>query len=82
MKPRKYGVKLMWLIDSHNDCLIIAYIFTPERIRTAMILLSKKRYTKLKQAVLIFIKAIQNTNRNITANNWFMTIELVHIFKK
>lgn len=81
MKPCKYGIKLMCMIDSHNNYLINAYIYAGKNVDGINLNDQDEKCTKPTQAVLSLIKPIENTNRNITKGNWFTSIELVEILK-
>lgn len=69
-KPAKYGLKIMCICDSRTFYLCNAFVYTgkdTEREKTLSI---------PTQDVLKLITPVEGTNRNITVDNWFMSIEL------
>lgn len=82
MKPCKYGIKLMCMTDSRNSYLINAYIYAGKNSDAMNLNDQDKQFSKPTQAVLSLITPIINTNRNITADNWFTSIELVELLKE
>lgn len=81
-KPAKYGIKLMCITDSRTHYLYNAYIYAGQNTDGLTLDPAEKKFAKLTQAVLRLSKPIEGTNRNITANNWFSSIELVDLKKK
>ncbi|CAK1581616.1 unnamed protein product [Parnassius mnemosyne] len=75
-KPAKYGIKILCLCDSRNHYLYNAFIYTgkTESIRTDVSIPTR--------TVLELVGPLKNSNRNITADNWFSSIELVDKLKK
>jgi len=81
-KPAKYGIKLMCLTDSRTHYLHNAYIYAGQNTDGITLDPVERKFPKPTQAVLRLSKLIEGTNRNITADNWFSSIELVEHLKK
>nr|XP_022904781.1 piggyBac transposable element-derived protein 4-like [Onthophagus taurus] len=75
-KPAKYGLKIMCLCDSRSFYLCNAFVYTGKE--TA----NDKTLSIPTKDVLKLITPIQGTNRNITVDNWFMSLELCEEMKK
>lgn len=79
MKPNKYGIKVQCLTDSRTHYLLNAYIYTGTG-SDGKYLTEEERQNLLKptQAVLSLAKAQFGTNRNITTDNWYSSVELTN----
>lgn len=77
-KPAKYGLKVQILADSRNHYMIQAEVYTGSLGTTS----NKSSHSLPTQTVLRLVKPIAQTNRNITADNWYSSIELVDELKK
>jgi hypothetical protein len=75
-KPAKYGIKVMCFTDAHSSYLYNAYIYVGKDIDGATLSDEEKKFTKPTQAVISLSKCFYGSNRNITADNWFSSIEL------
>ncbi|XP_039278702.1 piggyBac transposable element-derived protein 4-like [Nilaparvata lugens] len=75
-KPHKYGIKVMCLADAKTSYLFDAYIYTGENSDGVGLTASEQTLSKPTQSVIRLTKSIQKTNRNITADNWFTSIEV------
>ncbi|CAH2092513.1 unnamed protein product [Euphydryas editha] len=75
-KPAKYGLKIMCLCDAKTHYLYNAFIYAGKSNEPRNPDLSVPTQSVLKLAEPIF-----QTNRNITADNWFSSVELVHQLK-
>lgn len=82
MKPCKYGIKIMALTDSKTHYLYNAYIYTGKDSDGVTLSDEFKKFSKPTQSVLRLAKPLFGTNRNVTADNWFSSIELVDILLK
>lgn len=75
-KPAKYGLKIMCLCDAKSHYLLNAFVYTGK---------SNERQTRKLSVptldVLNLVKPIENTNRNVTGDNWFTSIELINELK-
>lgn len=69
-KPAKYGLKIICLCDSKTHYLYNAFIYSgkPDSGR-------KRSLSVPTQSVLSLAESVLNTNRNITGDNWFSSVE-------
>lgn len=79
MKPVKYGLKILCLTDARNNYFYNGYIYCGKNTDGMHLSEEEKRYSKPTQAVLRLSKPFFDSNRNVTADNWFSSIELVDI---
>ncbi|KAH0814939.1 hypothetical protein GEV33_007852 [Tenebrio molitor] len=77
-KPAKYGVKIQILADSQTHYMLNAEVYTVK----ALVRADKTTLSHPTQVVLRMVKPVENTNRNITGNNWYTSMELVDQLKK
>lgn len=76
-KPRKYGIKLMLLTDAKTQFAYNSYIYTGKGSDGIGLSNAEKNLTKPTQSVIRLSKPLFGTNRNITADNWFSSLQLV-----
>lgn len=76
-KPARYGIKVMCLTDARTNYLYNAYIYAGKGSDSLSLSASESKLKIPTQAVIRLVKPIQNTNRNVTADNWFSSVELV-----
>lgn len=81
-KPAKYGLKIMCLTDARTNYVYNAYIYCGKDSDCLGMDDSLKKFTKPTQSILRLSKPIFKSNRNITADNWFSSIEVVSELKK
>lgn len=81
-KPAKYGIKLMCATDARTNYLYSSYIYTGKDSDGVTLPSEEKRYSKPTQAVLRLCKPFEKSNRNVTADNWFTSIELVNVLRE
>lgn len=81
-KPAKYGIKIQCLTDARNSYLYNAYIYTGKDSDGAGLCNEEKKLMKPTQAVIRLARPLFNSNRNITADNWYTSIQLVDILLK
>ncbi|KAK2579795.1 hypothetical protein KPH14_012721 [Odynerus spinipes] len=81
-KPAKYGIKIMCITDARNCYLLNACIYLGKDSDGQNLTQEQKRLSKPTQAVLRLLHPIEGSNRNVTADNWFSSIELVNILKE
>nr|CAH7717457.1 unnamed protein product [Callosobruchus chinensis] len=81
-KPAKYGIKIQCLADARNNYLYNAYIYCGKDSDAFGLSDEYKKLLKPTQAVIRLAKPIFNSNRNITADNWYSSIQLVDILLK
>nr|XP_023028092.1 uncharacterized protein LOC111516144 [Leptinotarsa decemlineata] len=79
-KPAKYGVKIMVMADAHNAYMRIC---TREKAQMGTHFLpTKKKLLIPTQAVVRLAKDIFESHRNITCDNWFVSVELAQVLLK
>lgn len=78
-KPCKYGIKIMCLTDSSTSYLYNAYIYSGKGSDGLGLSEEEHKFSKPTQAVIRLAKPLFGSNRNVTADNWFSSIELVDI---
>lgn len=81
-KPRKYGLKIMVLNDAKTHYFLNGYIYSGKDSDGITLSADEKKFSKPTQAVVRLSKPIAGTNRNVTADNWFSSLELVRELKK
>lgn len=75
-KPDKYGLKLMCMTDARTDYFYNGYLYAGRDTDGIGLSDAERKLSKPTQSVLRLSKPIQRTNRNITFDNWFTSIEL------
>lgn len=78
-KPDKYGIKIMCLTDARTSYLYNAYVYCGRDTDGIGLLPEEKRFSKPTQSVIRLAKPLFNTRRNITADNWFSSVELAEL---
>lgn len=81
-KPGKYGMKIMCMTDARTSYLYNAYIYSGKDSDGRGLPAEEKKYSKPTQSVLRLSQPIYGTNRNITADNWFSSIEVIDKLKQ
>lgn len=81
-KPSKYGIKIMCLTDARTGYLLNAYIYTGKDSDGLNLPTEYSRLKKPTQAVMRLVPCIEGTNRNVSTDNWFTSIELVNLLKE
>jgi len=76
-KPKKYGIKIMCLTDSSSSYLVNAYIYKGKNSDSIGLSAEEQQLSKPTQSVIRLCKGIENTNRNVTGDNYFTSIECV-----
>ncbi|KAJ8961304.1 hypothetical protein NQ314_005953 [Rhamnusium bicolor] len=76
-KPNKYGLKIMCLCDAKTHYLLNAFIYAGKDTSP-----NPRKLAVPTLNVLQLVQPIINSNRNITGDNWFSSIELVNELKK
>lgn len=74
-KPKKYGIKVMCLADAKTSYLLDAYIYTGRDSDGVGLTVDEKKLSVPTQSLIRLCKTVQGTNRNITADNWFSSVE-------
>ncbi|KAJ8968050.1 hypothetical protein NQ314_002488 [Rhamnusium bicolor] len=80
-KPCKYGIKIVCITDEKTHYFYNGYINAGKDSDGYGLNAALKQFSKLLQSVLRLVRFIENTNRNITADNWFSSLELVEELK-
>lgn len=78
-KPDKYGLKLQCICDAKTHYLLNAFVYTGKDTHSGNP--NPKKLSIPTQDVLSLIPPIANSNRNITGDNWFTSLELVNELK-
>ncbi|XP_022824855.1 piggyBac transposable element-derived protein 4 [Spodoptera litura] len=76
-KPGKYGLIIRALCDANNFYFYNGYIYSGKGSDGIGLTAQEKKFLVPTQCVLRLTKPIHGTNRNVTADNWFSSIELV-----
>lgn len=76
-KPKKYGIKVICLTDSKTSYLLNAYIYTGKGSDGKTLSQHEQTFSVPTQATLQVCKPILGSNRNVTADNWFTSIEVM-----
>ncbi|XP_072400317.1 uncharacterized protein [Diabrotica undecimpunctata] len=80
-KPRIYGLKIMILTDARNNYVYNAYVYTGQDSDGMNLSVTEKKLAKPTQSVSRLSKPLFGSNRNVTADIWFTSIELVQLLK-
>lgn len=78
-KPAKYGLKVQILSDSKTHYMINAEVYTGKAANPKV---KEKKLSHPTEVVLRLTSPIVNTNRNITADNWYSSVELLDELRK
>lgn len=81
-KPCKYGLEIKCLTDGATSYLYNAYLYTGKDSDGKGLTDEEKKLLVPTQCVLRLAKPIMKTNRNITADNYFSSVEVCLELKK
>lgn len=81
-KPAKYGIKVQFITDASNSYAYFGYIYTGKGSDGFTLSEEDKKFLITTQAVLRLVKSLEKSHRNITADNWYTSVELVQELKK
>ncbi|CAK1580572.1 unnamed protein product [Parnassius mnemosyne] len=81
-KPAKYGLKMLLVCDAETFYVYNAYIYCGKESDGLGLPEDDKKFAVPTQSVLRLCKDFENTNRNITADNWFSSYELMEQLKQ
>ncbi|KAI8420457.1 hypothetical protein MSG28_008945 [Choristoneura fumiferana] len=74
-KPAKYGIKVVILCDSETFYAYNAYIYSGKNSDGEGLSEAERNLAIPTQSVLRLVKPIEKSNRNVTADNWFSSIQ-------
>lgn len=81
-KPKKYGLKVMCLADAKTSYLFNVYIYTGKGSNGIGSSEKEKNLSVPTQSLIKLCKPIQVSNRNVTAYNWFSSVDGVEELEK
>uniref|UniRef100_A0A1B6MC64 PiggyBac transposable element-derived protein domain-containing protein n=1 Tax=Graphocephala atropunctata TaxID=36148 RepID=A0A1B6MC64_9HEMI len=81
-KPARYGIKIMAMTDARTHYLYNAYMYTGKGCYGRTLNPEEKKLSKPTQSVLRLVKPVEGSNRNVTGDNWFSSIQLVQQLKE
>lgn len=81
-KPAKYGIKLLCMTDAHSSYLYNAYIYCGKESDGSTLSAEERKLQIPTQAVVRLTKCIFKTNRNVTFDNWFTSLEVAQHLSK
>uniref|UniRef100_A0A0K8W4I1 PiggyBac transposable element-derived protein 4 n=1 Tax=Bactrocera latifrons TaxID=174628 RepID=A0A0K8W4I1_BACLA len=81
-KPAKYGIKIMLLVDARTYYIYNAYIYHGKNSDGIGLNEQERKLAALTQSVVRLVKVVENSKRNITADNWFSYIPLMEALLK
>lgn len=77
-KPAKYGIKILCMTDARTHYVYNWYIYCGKGSDGKGLSDAEKNLLIPSQAVIKLAKPIEKTRRNITADNWFSSVELAN----
>lgn len=78
-KPCKYGIKIQALVDSQTHYFSNGYIYVGKDSDGNTLDDAERQYSKPTQSVIRLTKEILYSNRNITTDNWYSSIEIADL---
>lgn len=81
-KPNRYGMKVMCMRDARSSYLLNAYNYTSKGSDGITLFEEEKKFSIQTQSVIRLVKPVAYSRRNVTADNWFISIELVKELQK
>lgn len=78
-KPNKYGLKMQCLADAKTHYVYNTYLYCGKNTDGLTLTDEEKKQPIPVQACLRLCQPILNTNRNITTDNWYTSMELLTI---
>lgn len=80
-KPNKYGLKMQCLADSKTHYVLNTYLYCGKNSDGLTLTEEEKKHPVPLQACLRLCQPILNSNRNITTDNWYTSMELISVMK-
>lgn len=80
-KPAKYGLKLLMLVDAKTFYIYNIYIYHGKGSDSLTLTDEEKKFGIPTQSVVRLCKGLEGSHRNLTADNWFSSIELMNILR-
>lgn len=81
-KPAKYGLKIMCLCDAENGYFYNGYVYCGKGSDGENLSDVEKKLLVPTQAVLRLSQPLYHSNKNITCDNWFTSIQLIDALKQ
>ncbi|KAG5878578.1 hypothetical protein JTB14_033180 [Gonioctena quinquepunctata] len=81
-KPVQYGLKVIALTDAENNYFHNGYLYSGKQSDGSILTQQEKKLSIPSQSVIRLTKPIAKSNRNITADNWFSSVEIAEELKK
>lgn len=81
-KPAKYGLKIMAMTDARTNYLSNAFLYVGKDCYGKTLNERERQLRKPTQSVLRLVEPIVGSNRNVTADDWVSSLELVKELKK
>jgi len=76
-KPAKYGIKVQVLTDAKTHYMVKSEVYTGKRNTV-----STQNLSIPTEVVLRLVEPVAGSNRNVTGDNWYTSMELVDELKK
>ncbi|XP_054746656.1 piggyBac transposable element-derived protein 3-like [Anastrepha obliqua] len=74
-KPKKYSIKVMCLTDAKTSYLVNAYIYTGKNSDGEGLSEKEQEMPVAVQSLTRLCKVIEGRKRNVTADNWFTSLD-------
>lgn len=81
-KPKKYGIKVLCLADAKSSYMYNGYIYTGKGSDGVGLTKKQTELSVPTQSLVRLCKVIEGSNRNVTADNWFSSLEGVSELSK
>lgn len=81
-KPAKYGLKVQCLADARTTYVYNTYLYTGKDSDGKTLSQEDRKKPIPTQAVIRLCTPIFNTNRNVTTDNWYSSMELLSTLKE
>lgn len=76
-KPARYGIKIQILADSKTHYMLNCEVYTGKSLKK-----NESKFSNPTDVVLRLIEPIVGTNRNVTGDNWYTSLELMEELRK